>query len=344
VRTLGNTGEAGARPWVKTPAGLGERWSLDLLRALPAAIYATDAEGTVMFYNDAAAELAGRRPRIGRDKWCVSWKLYEPDGTPLPLDRCPMAIALKEQREVRGVEAIVERPDGTRIPVMPYPTLLRDEEGRVAGAVNMLADLSESKEAERLKKALLDELNHRVKNALATVQGMAAHSMRDGTEAMRTEFDARLIALSRAHDHLTRQYWASADLRRILEDTFDPYEIHDGVRIRLEGAPVRLPPKAALLLAMVFHELATNAAKFGALSGTDGHVDVTWSIQPDEQLSVMWHESGGPDVHEPERPGFGMRLLSRGVADELGGAAEIRFDPGGVNCHMEVPLRPERAI
>lgn len=344
MKTLDYTGEAGAAPREKSPVGLGERWCLDLLQALPAAVYTTDAEGTVTFYNNAAAELAGRRPRIGKDKWCVSWRLYEPDGTPLPLDRCPMAIALKELREPRGVEAIIERPDGTRIPMMPYPTLLRDEEGRVVGAVNMLVDLSERKEAERLQKVLLDELNHRVKNALATVQGLAAYSMRGGDDAMRSEFDARLIALSRVHDHLTHQYWASADLRHILEDTFDPYENCDGARITLAGAPIRLPPKTALLLAMVFHELATNAAKFGALSGAEGHVDVTWSLEPDERLSVTWHESGGPDVHEPERPGFGMRLLSRGVADELGGAAEINFDPCGINCHMEVPLHPERAI
>lgn len=343
MKTLDYTGEAGAPP-PGTPVSAGERWCLDLLRALPAAVYTTDSEGTVTFYNNAAAELAGREPRIGDDKWSISWKLYEADGTPMPLERCPMAIALKEQREVRGIEAIIERPDGTRIPIMPYPTLLRDDEGRVVGAINMLVDLTERKEAARLQKIMLDELNHRVKNALATVQGLAAHSMRDSDNMMRSEFDARLIALSRVHDHLTHQYWASADLRHILEDTFDPYELGAGSRIKLKGGPVQLPPKTALLLAMVFHELATNAAKFGALSGTEGHVDVTWFVETGERLSVEWHESGGPGVQEPERPGFGMRLLSRGVADELGGAAEIHFDQCGVNCHMEVPLLQEQAI
>src|SRR5215207_9506558 len=118
--------------------GEGERHVRDLIEALPAAIYTTDAEGRITFYNEAAMALAGRRPVVGQDRWCVTWRLYQLDGTPLPHDQCPMAIALKEDRPIRGTEKIAERPDGTRISVMPFPTPLRDASGALVGGVNVL--------------------------------------------------------------------------------------------------------------------------------------------------------------------------------------------------------------
>jgi PAS domain S-box-containing protein len=123
------------------------RYIHDLLEALPAAVCATDAEGRITFYNRAAAKLAGREPDLGSDAWCVTWRLYWPDGTPMPHDQCPMAIALREQRPIRGVEAIAERPDGTRVPFIPYPTPLFNENGRLVGAINMLVDITEREQA-----------------------------------------------------------------------------------------------------------------------------------------------------------------------------------------------------
>jgi len=126
----------------------------ELLDALPAAIYTTDAAGRLTYYNAAAVQLAGRRPKIGSDEWCVTWRLYRPDGTPLPHDECPMAVALRTGRPVRGVEAVAERPDGTLVPFMPYPTPLHDASGNVVGAVNMLVDLTERSHAEQLRQLL----------------------------------------------------------------------------------------------------------------------------------------------------------------------------------------------
>ena len=122
--------------------------SREAIEALPAAIYMTDAEGRLTFYNEPAAELWGCRPELGENKFCGSWKLYWPDGTPLPHDECPMALALRQRRPIRGMEAVAERPDGTRIPFVPYPTPLFDGSGRLTGAVNMLVDISERKQAE----------------------------------------------------------------------------------------------------------------------------------------------------------------------------------------------------
>jgi PAS domain S-box-containing protein len=147
----------GARP-TNTPAGKAETQAATLgdvnglsreaIEALPAAIYMTDAEGRLTFYNEAAAELWGCRPEVGESKFCGSWKLYWPDGTPLPHDECPMALALRQRRPIRGMEAVAERPDGTRIPFIPYPTPLFDQSGRLTGAVNMLVDISERKRVE----------------------------------------------------------------------------------------------------------------------------------------------------------------------------------------------------
>ncbi len=137
-----------------TIQGEAQFWWRDLVRALPAAIYTTDARGRITFYNDAAAELWGSHPEIGKSEWCGSWKLYWPDGTPLPHDECPMAVALKTGRAVRGVEAVAERPDGTRVPFMPYPTPLFDASGKLVGAVNMLVDLTDRVHAEEVAQHL----------------------------------------------------------------------------------------------------------------------------------------------------------------------------------------------
>jgi PAS domain S-box-containing protein len=142
----------------------------NMLEALPVGIYATDAAGTITYYNPAAAEFAGRRPEIGTDKWCVTLRRFWPDGTPMPHDAYPLALTLKEGRPVRGQEAIAERPDGTRVPFMPYPTSLFDTAGKLVGAVNLLMDITDQKRAEaqaRRMRVLLEERVETRSQALA---------------------------------------------------------------------------------------------------------------------------------------------------------------------------------
>ena len=126
----------------------------DLLDALPIAVYLTDSAGRITFYNQAAADLWGHRPEIGKAEWCGSWRLYWPDGRPLPHDQCPMAVALKERRAIRGAEAVAERPDGVRVPFLAYPTPLYDKSGALIGAVNTLVDITERKRAELASRKL----------------------------------------------------------------------------------------------------------------------------------------------------------------------------------------------
>lgn len=318
-----------------------ERHLRALLEALPAAIYTTDAQGNVTFYNQASVELAGRTPVIGSDQWCVTWKLLWPDGRPMPHDQCPMAIALRENRPVRGGEAIAERPDGGRIPFLAYPTPLRDREGKLVGAINMLVDITERKEAEARQKVLIDELNHRVKNTLATVQSLAIQTIKHAGDLQdfATTFETRIIALAKAHDLLTKRNWMDAPLLALLEDIIAPYRSGRG-RLQIQGPDLELIPRAALSLTMVLNELATNAAKYGALGRSSGTLTVEWAIRKGRQpaLEMTWLEQGGPPVTAPSRRGFGTRLIQRCIERDLAGELELRFEETGVNCRMWIPL------
>ena len=150
---------------------------------MPVALYTTDAEGRITYYNEAAVEMSGRRPVLGDDKWCVTWKLFRTDGTPLAHDECPMAAALNEKKPVRGAEAVAERPDGSRIPFIPYPTPLFDAAGELVGAVNVLVDIGHRKEAETRQSLLFGELNHRIKNNMQMLYALLAAARRETDSA-----------------------------------------------------------------------------------------------------------------------------------------------------------------
>jgi PAS domain S-box-containing protein len=325
----------------------GARILNDLLQALPVAVYTTDMQGYITFFNHAAIEFWGRAPTIGTDRWCGSWRLYHPDGRPMRHDECPMAVAIREQRAVRGVQGVAERFDGTRVPFIPFPTPLHDASGKMIGAVNMLIDVSERRKSEQHHKALVDELNHRVKNTLATVQSLAAQTLRGTDSDVHLAFEGRLLALSRIHDRLSVERWETADLSSILSDVVAPYSEEGEARVRATGSEIRMQPKTALTLALVFHELATNAAKYGALSVPEGVVDVHWHVETEDGcrvLTIGWVEIGGPPVFgEPQKKGFGSKLVERSVSRELGGRIEMHFARGGLRTTLRVPLEAKTA-
>ena len=319
-----------------------ERHMRDLLEAMPAAVYTTDAEGRITFFNRAAVELSGRTPQLG-DLWCVTWKLFNTDGSFLPHDQCPMAVALKENRAIRGVEAVAERPDGTRVPFTPYPTPLHDAEGNLIGAINMLVDITERKQAEDRQKNLIDELNHRVKNTLATVQSLASQTARNAQDAKDgyTRFEARLLALSRAHDLLTKRHWGLTPLGVLAQEVLVPVFGHDSGRVVIAGDAVEVDTRVALNLTMTLNELAINALKYGAMSTDPGTLTVAWSVLPQPSgalLTVDWREQGGPAVSTPEREGLGSRLMKRCIERDLGGSFELDFAREGVHCRFSFML------
>ena len=203
--------------------------------------------------------------------------------------------------------------------------------------------LDKERRATEHQRLLIDELNHRVKNTLATVQSIAAQTLRtaDTAEAAREAVEMRLLALSRAHDVLTRESWEGADLMEVVRRALEPYQVHGESRLTITGPQVRLSPRMSLALAMALHELATNAVKYGALANKTGTVEVSWAVQngtAPPRLILRWSEAGGPPVVAPGRRGFGSRLIERSLAQDLGGQVEIAFASSGVVCTVDAPV------
>lgn len=312
-----------------------EKQFRDLLQALPAAIYTTDAGGRITFFNRACIEFAGRTPKIG-EMWCVTWKLYSPDGVPLAHEDCPMAIALKENRPVRNVEAIAERPDGSRICFMPYPTPLRDETGKLIGAVNMLVDITTRKQAEERMMLLTQEVDHRSNNLLAVIQAMLRLTKADTAEEFQAAFQGRLSALANVQRLFSVSRWTGASIKTIIEEELRPYGSADARRVSISGSDIRLPATLAQAIAVSVHELATNAAKYGSLSRPSGKIEVRWQTDADDNLLLHWTESGGPRTAAPARKGFGVGAID-GLIRTLSGRINRQWKPEGLVCELCLP-------
>jgi two-component sensor histidine kinase len=207
---------------------------------------------------------------------------------------------------------------------------------------SVIRDLTPRLEVQERQVLLIRELNHRVKNTLAIVQGLAMQSFRriEGSEQAQQTFNARLAALAGAHSLLTGRDWKAGRLSDILRSSVEATAGQDAERIDFDGPDVMLPPQLAVSLAMIVHELSTNAIKYGSLSRPGGRVAVRWTIQPGESartLRIEWTESGGPPVDPPTRRGFGTRLIERGVTGDSGRVA-IDYAAEGLRCTMEFSL------
>jgi PAS domain S-box-containing protein len=430
-----------------------------ILDELPAAIYVTDALGRITYFNEAAATLWGHRPSVGTSEWCGSWKLYWPDGRALPHGDCPMAIAIKEKRAVRGLEAVAERPDGTRVPFEPYPTPLFDAAGELIGAVNMLIDITDRKRAEEVKQRLasivqfsddaiiskslkgkieswnagaerifgytaseaigqsvemlippdrLDEepeiinrirrgeridhyetvrrrkdgslidisltvspimdadgtvisaskiarditerkrnqahiallareAEHRAKNVLATVQAIVHLTEAETVADYKNAVEGRVQALANVHSLFVKSHWAGAELHDLVTKELAPYRKGDGTRVTVEGPAFALEPNTAQTIAVVVHELTTNAVKYGALSVTEGRVAVSWIRNDKGHLVLRWTETGGPPVAPPSHKGVGTRVMASMIKQAKG---QIRSDwhRAGLVCEISLPV------
>ena len=233
--------------------------------------------------------------------------------------------------------------------------VLRDAEGRVSGMTGINIDVTERKmaeeaviierkQAQEAQRLLIDELNHRVKNTLATVQAMAEQTLRRSKDPAHfvESFQGRLQALSRAHDSLMRRTWKGVDLESLIREQLLIGADQDAP-ISCSGPDMQLKPREAVHLGLVLHELGTNARKYGALKVPEGMVNVSWHFMgPGARyhLEIKWVETGGPVLRPPTRQGFGTLLIERGLRDALGGEACITFAPTGVICDMRLPLSP----
>jgi PAS domain S-box-containing protein len=451
--------------------------STELLQALPAAVYTTDAAGRITFYNEAAAELWGQHPELGKSEFCGSWKLYWPDGTPLPHDECPMALALREKRPVRGMEAIAERPDGTRVPFIPYPTPLfdaagtligavnaliditerheadkriresearyrsiaaivefsddailsknldgiikswnsgaerlfgytadeaigkpvtmliplerhdeepailariragervdhyetirqrkdgsridisltispvRDPDGRIIGASKIARDIGERRRAEEQQRMLLREMDHRVKNLFTLASGVVALSARSAKSPteLASALRERLSALARAHA-LTlpvvtddgRRVEQSTTLHALIRTILAPYDgqtVDGKARVSISGTDIPVAGSALTSMALLLHEFATNAAKYGALSAPAGHIDIDCN-EDGERFILAWAEHNGPLVnHQADAEGFGTKIARTTVEGQLGGEISRDWNPDGLRIRLSI--------
>ncbi len=209
---------------------------------------------------------------------------------------------------------------------------IRDENGGVTSIFIQGSDVTERVRAENHQRLLINELNHRVKNTLASIQSIVSQTLRgvQTKEEASTAISNRILALSRAHNVLTDENWDGADLRKMVENSLEAFQHEGRCAITVSGPPLRLGPHAALSIALALHELATNAVKYGALSSPSGSVDVKWAVNRDAVFELTWTERGGPIVMRGERLGFGSRLLLKVLPLELRGTADIDYDPQGV--------------
>jgi PAS domain S-box-containing protein len=225
---------------------------------------------------------------------------------------------------------------------------VRDQSGRVISVVGIIRDISQEKIAEEHQILMLREMNHRVKNTLATVISIAHQTAANApsTEAFLEGFDARIQAFSGAHDLLMQNAWTSVRLDEVIARTLAHHMQCGSDRIHIGGPTVLLPHDPSVALNLVFHELATNAAKYGALSNATGKVSVTWSLETSGNTGVLdlrWEESGGPALEGEPRRGFGSRLIKRTLS-ALGGRAEVNFAPSGFDCWIALPLSSDAKL
>jgi PAS domain S-box-containing protein len=470
VQLLGVTRDISEQKYAETKLRESERTSRELLGALPAAIFVTDAAGRITYCNEAAVNLWGAKPNAGDEKWFGLCRFYHANGAPMALEDCPTQIALTEGRAMWGAEAILERVDGSRIPIMPYPKPLRDEAGTIIGVINMTVDISERKKAElalaerntqlalagkvalvgsyaydittgkmqvaegyaaihglpegttettrsawrsrvhpedveRLElhrsqtfqnrqreynveyrivgggggvrwiesrgfvsydpdgnpqrvtgvnidvterkrvedhqRVLVAELDHRVKNSLATIGAVVSHTL-DTSSSMgdfAAALDGRVQSMARTHELLSASRWEGISVAELVRRELAPYATRSNTEIG--GPDVILKAEVGQAMGMILHELATNAAKYGALSAQGGRVSIQWQQrlngQPRSPLVLEWREIGGPPVAVPGKSGFGTRTIRDLVPYEFGGTVDLRFPPEGVECRLELP-------
>lgn len=203
--------------------------------------------------------------------------------------------------------------------------------------LSISTDITETKEAEVRQRLLSGELQHRIKNTLAMVSAIASQTLQgDDIADRRRAFTGRIETLSHAHDILIARSWMGASVGAVVDAALTPHQTAG--RYRINGPAVELKAEQVLSLTLALHELATNAAKYGALSNDTGSVTVSWGIGLDATFHFVWRESGGPKVTEPERRGFGSRMINRVLAADFNGSVRVDYSPGGLLCEIRAPL------
>ena len=300
------------------------------------AIVSKDLNGIITSWNGGAERLFG---------YTAEEVIGKPITILIPPDRQAEEIEIlgriRRGERVDHFDTVRRRKDGSLVEISLTVSPIKTADGRIIGASKTARDITERKRAQDQQRLLLREMKHRVKNALTTVQVIAAQTFRGASRDECREFVGRLSALANAHDLLTAENWQGAPLRDVVEKALQPFQEKQRERVLIEGPEeIWINAEKSLLLTMALHELATNAVKYGALSNGSGQVRVAWELRKDEEprrLKLRWQESGSPMVKPPERKGFGSLLLDRALKYELG-ITRFDFDPRGLTWEMDIAL------
>jgi PAS domain S-box-containing protein len=297
------------------------------------AIVTEDIDGIITSWNGGAQRMFG----------------YAPDeiiGKPITLlipenrlnDERNSLARVKRGERIEPYDTVRQRKDGSLTEISVTISPLRDAAGITIGASRIARDITDRKQAEETLRLLAHEVDHRSKNLLSLVQATVHFSKADTAEEIKMAIEGRIHALSNVHNLLAQSRWTGADLRHLVTDELRPYCSEGASATEIVGPDISLKPQIAQLIAMVLHELTTNAVKYGALSVSQGRVCIEWSLATSGRLALRWIETGGPPVRQPQRHGFGTRVLDRAIRAQLKG--DIRFDwrTEGLACEIELPV------
>jgi PAS domain S-box-containing protein len=295
------------------------------------AIVTKDIDGIITSWNSGAERMFG---------YAADEVIGKPITLLIPADRQDeersILARIRRGERVEPYDTLRQRKHGGLIEISVTISPLRDPGGSIIGASKIARDITDRKRAEETLRLLANEVDHRSKNLLALVQAAVHFSTAETPEAIKVAIEGRIQALSNVHNLLAQSRWAGADLRHLVTDELRPYCPEGASRADIVGPDLTLKPQSAQLIAMVVHELTTNAVKYGALSVSQGHIRVEWSRDTKGKFKLRWSEIDGPQVQPPKRQGFGTRVLDRAIRAQLKG--EIRFDwrPEGLTCEIEL--------
>lgn len=330
--------------WAQTPLGPIASWSSALKTAVGMMVNSHFPKcivwgpGRTTIYNDAFRPILGRKPEaLGRpfgEVWQEVWDEIAPI--------VEKAFA-GEATFIEDFPLVIERfgaPEEAWFTFCYSP--IRDENGTIVGMIDTVIETTGKVLAERNARTLNAELAHRMKNSLAVVNAVVNQTFRstDKLDEARVVISQRLVALSEAHSLLTRSSWTSAPIHEVVDGALLPHRGRGSINV--DGASIELPARQALSLSLVLNELATNAIKYGALSSSEGEVDLTWQVGAPgtvEPFRLVWQERGGPPVTPPSRRGFGSRLIERVVAQDFLGSARLFFEPAGLRYELTTDMR-----
>jgi PAS domain S-box-containing protein len=322
-----------------------ERFLRSILEQAAEPIVVCDAGGRITHASRAALAL-GAGEIVGQP-FVDALLLEVPDGSdPARRGRRVLGSRLAQALRgngVAGTELCWTGPQGERHHYLLSAAPLHDRHDRVVGCIVMLVEISDRKRAEERQQVLLAELSHRVKNTLATVRSIARQTMRNASslESFASMFDGRLGALAVAHGLLTQTGWGEVELGELIRRIVAPYDNGEPANIEIGGSPARLPARQVVPMTLMLHELATNAAKYGALSTPTGRLAVAWTVEVaghGRTVRLRWREVGGPEVRPPRGKGFGTALIERSMAYELDGEVRLDYRPEGLCCELIFPL------